>query len=1562
MSVGRISGQLLKDNLTRKGSNLAFENDLLYLLVSDTTSTANHFVGIKNQNPAYPLDVTGTARATSLLGTTVTAGNLQLNGNSLSSTTGALDLSAATNNNLTLTTTGTGKVIINGVVFGAGDSTVWYVSDSVGVDTNAGHSEMNALRTIKYALTQANNGDTVYILPGNYQEDFPLVIPKGVSVRGAGLRETQIAPTVGTNNKDCFLLNGETTVSDLTVKDMFYSSGNNTGYAFRYASNSLGTTTTFTSITGTGVNAAGSFTNVPQKSTNGSGSNASFNITKTVGTNYTSVITVSLGANRGANYAVGNTVTLSGSYLGGVDGTNDLTFTISTSINATPVQISQRSPYIQRITVLNKGTSANNTTDPYGYVSADAGRAVLVDGSKVQKGTIASGGSIEAAMLFNECTFIVPNSRGLILTNGARTEWLNCFTYFADLHVEGVVGASGYGGAGQTYITLTGKTGTYNIGDTLTLYSIFPTVLGSGTIAAINGSKISLTGNVTGLKTNANRDNKVINVGGNAKLSNTISPQFGTTSLLLDGTGDYISINSDPDFGYGTGDFTFECWVYKTAATQQVLLDQRTAGTDISVYLESNAAGNIRMFVNGGYVLTSSVAVSQNTWTHVAISRNTGTTRMFVGGTLTPTTYTDSNNYAARPVVIGSSWTGSTGWNGYIDEVRISKGIGRYTSTFTPATSAFTGDIYTVALLHFDGANNSTTILDDGITIQDIRVTSGGTATGITRYDTTEFGAEMRAVSGAFIYGNQGIKADGYGVSLQLMSWNFAYIGTGADLTNDEAAVVQANEVIQVNNGKVYYNSIDQSGNFRVGNLFTVNYDSGAVSFAAGALDVSSINSLTFNDGTNITTVGATGLVANNIIIAGNTISSTVGPINIDPATGEIVTVNANTTVSGLLTTNSATGIAVGTPALGTLTGAVTMTTATNVTDGIAQLNQVLTLLTPAAPTAFPGGSSLSINTTTARIMNLAAGSQVLNGTGITAPAAGTIVRVRRSTTFSTVTISATGPGTQGLLTVNRNGTAAVTKTLTYGNTTQTITATITGTTLNSNVVAFTPPTVGVLVPGYLITTAASGAFGGLSNSTAYYITAVTATTITLSLYNTTTGAIGAAFNGTSTTTGSLSFTSTSDNGSIVNNNTTLTISNNVAFPVGTPGFHETIDVAVSGTSVPAGWNTVQITHSGAGSTTIGATTTNTGIWYYDNSSSVAPTFASQSFAIGTSSLTYSSTVPHYNSSTTFNPSFTLTWNAGQTGHSATSDNIITTAAVGPFTSAGNESYTALGYTTLPTTLTVTNGVGPNASSFAVNIVTGFGAWTTTTTVPVFTADNSYLTGSSSLPALNAIILYKTGTTSSTTFIDETNIFFNSAVGGSTTPGGLRCQNPDAGTGTDTPAYTAGAAAFNSQTGTLYVTDAILAGTGTGTHAIAHNVINYSTGYLPAGPNFSGRTAANPQYFTFRFVRTAVSKFNITYATTTGVAKIYCAMPGANGTSLKSGHVNSWLDLGIDNSLAGGCALGGNHNPASTGTISLNCSFGTLSSTDATNNEIWIRIRLNQGQSITALYLGASTV
>ena len=116
---------------------------------------------------------------------------------------------------------------------------------------------------------------------------------------------------------------------------------------------------------------------------------------------------------------------------------------------------SNKSPYIERVTVTTKG-SVTSASDPYGFAQGDAGRGAKLDGALI------NSNSQHASVLFNECTFITPNQIGLLLTNGIRCEWLNCFNYFASIGVQGIQGATGKYGAGQTRLKLGGTSGTFS--------------------------------------------------------------------------------------------------------------------------------------------------------------------------------------------------------------------------------------------------------------------------------------------------------------------------------------------------------------------------------------------------------------------------------------------------------------------------------------------------------------------------------------------------------------------------------------------------------------------------------------------------------------------------------------------------------------------------------------------------------------------------------------------------------------------------------------------------------------------------------------------------------------------------------------------------------------------------------------------------------------------------------------------------------------------------------------------------------------------------------------------
>ena len=486
-------------------------------------------------------------------------------------------------NNFNATSVTTSALTVNGINLVLKQGNIIYVAEN-GNDTNDGDHPQAPYATIAKALSVATSGDTVHVYPGEYTEVFPLTIPVGVTLKGHSIRSVNISPTVGTNSNDAFLLNGESTVEDLTVKDFY------TGYAFKFAP--------------------------------------------------------------------GFTVT-------------------------------SRSPYIRNITVLTKG-SVVSADDPRGFLQGDAGKGAFVDGS------VATASSRESAMLFHSVTFITPGVDGLVATNGARIEWLNCFTYFANRGLYAYDSAAGFAGDGKTRIRLSGISGTFAAGNTVTFTST-----DSSTVAAV-----------------------------------TVE-----------------SVEND--------------------------------------------------------------------------------------------------------------------------------------------------------ILVIDGKNTSLIAFDT--TPQSISNGAGATATKIENVDIRDFGAEIRMIGSANVYGNYGLYGDGQGILVYAIGQNLAYIGNGKEVSNDTGSVVQANEVVELNGAQIRYSSVDHKGDFRVGDLFHVNQENGSVDFAVSSLNITLTDGVTFNNGGDTTFINGSRIDTGNIRISGNTIESTAGALNFVSATDQInlennVSVAGNIDVTGDVT------------------------------------------------------------------------------------------------------------------------------------------------------------------------------------------------------------------------------------------------------------------------------------------------------------------------------------------------------------------------------------------------------------------------------------------------------------------------------------------------------------------------------------------------------------------------------------------------------------------------------------------------------------------------------------
>ena len=187
--------------------------------------------------------------------------------------------------------------------------------------------------------------------------------------------------------------------------------------------------------------------------------------------------------------------------------------------------------------------------------------------------------------------------------------------------------------------------------------------------------------------TDNSKNNAAVTAVGNAQLS-TVQSKFGGTSLYLDGTGDRLTIASPtPDFSFGTDDFTIETWVYKTVASQAVILDAR-ATADAIPWIAIINSSNFPYFYDGTQYV-STVPITLNSWVHLAWVRTSGVLKIFVNGIQGySAAYTVNLNRTAG-LIIGDGVGLVNAYAGYIDELRVTKGIARYTGNFTPSTTQF---------------------------------------------------------------------------------------------------------------------------------------------------------------------------------------------------------------------------------------------------------------------------------------------------------------------------------------------------------------------------------------------------------------------------------------------------------------------------------------------------------------------------------------------------------------------------------------------------------------------------------------------------------------------------------------------------------------------------------------------------------------------------------------------------------------------------------------------------------------------------------------------------------
>ena len=876
--VGRISGPLLEANLLRQGiangtqANLSFKNNAgdQSLLKIDVT---NGRIGVDVEAPANELQVSQTVQTVDLIGDTAGVANYTISTNNINVDSGSIYLDAGehiqlsnleteqfyitdnyistnnTNTNIDLVPNGTGTVEVQSnlniygdlhstnnitlegnIIFGdtGDDSTaltdtvtfdadinsdiipnvtdtytfgsiqknwdnidtklvngqlldvavvsiggidltarpgnIFYVAKD-GTNTNVGDHINGALLTIEEALSRADASTdgpvTIKILPGVYEENLPLVVPNRVSIMGDGSRSVTVKPAAGSESKDVFHLDDSTMISKLTIKDYQYNSGNNTGYAFRFAPNAV---------------------------------------------------------------------------------------------------ITNRSPYIQDVTIITQGTpitvTASSTfsvnsqeTHPRGITFNNDGTKMFIVGEigdDVNEYTLSTGFDLSSIVTFVDSFAVTqcPNPTA-VKFNADGTKMFVTGTNNSNVHQYALTTGFDVSSASFTQ-TLVTTVDSDNFG-----LDFKP-----------DGTKMYITGD---------QNNKIYEY--------NLSSAFDISSATFNQDLTLTAIDSEP--------FGIE---WSTDGTRLFIVGTSGNGVDefaVGAPYDISTLTHIGFYSIGGN--PSGIHISPDG------------TKMFIIGNQSDTvkSYDLSVSYRIKvPTDDPRGFAqGDAGKGAWIDGAELNSASVEASMLFHSATFITPGvDAITMTNgVRVEWLNSFSYFANRGL-----YAVRG--STGRTSYDgsTVNYGAEVRSIGSANVYGNYGAVADGADTLMYLIQHNFGYIGAGKFADNDDSRAIQSQEVAELNSGKINFVTTDHTGGFRIGDNFFVDFATGNTTINIDTLSVNQFNALRVNTGASTTTIDGAFIETGNLIIANNLIQTDTGDLNLASSTGTI-NLQDNTNITGTL-------------------------------------------------------------------------------------------------------------------------------------------------------------------------------------------------------------------------------------------------------------------------------------------------------------------------------------------------------------------------------------------------------------------------------------------------------------------------------------------------------------------------------------------------------------------------------------------------------------------------------------------------------------------------------------
>jgi hypothetical protein len=229
----------------------------------------------------------------------------------------------------------------------------------------------------------------------------------------------------------------------------------------------------------------------------------------------------------------------------------------------------------------------------------------------------------------------------------------------------------------------------------MSMLSRFATTGGGGDPYWSNVSYLLVGNGANGTTTNikdSSSNNLTTTITGHTVIS-TAKSKYGSGSVLFDGAGDYLQVTNDSVLQFGSQNFTIEGWYYAITANVDSVIICKWSASNTHEWFLANVGGVLGFYwstTGSSFSSIGSGAMPISGWNYITVVRNGNTISLYKNGVLNASATVTSPLYVgSAPVTIGTNGEVPSGWtfNGYLYDIRLTKGVARYTSNFTPPTA-----------------------------------------------------------------------------------------------------------------------------------------------------------------------------------------------------------------------------------------------------------------------------------------------------------------------------------------------------------------------------------------------------------------------------------------------------------------------------------------------------------------------------------------------------------------------------------------------------------------------------------------------------------------------------------------------------------------------------------------------------------------------------------------------------------------------------------------------------------------------------------------------------------